>query len=481
MKETTTQERKLIIEPTFKQHQAWEILHDDITEEFLFGGGAGGGKTYIGCEWLIEMCLRYPMTRWFIARKRLKVLKQTTLVSFYKIARKHGLKKDVDFKYNDQTSQITFIATESTIDLLEVDYRPSDPDYEDLGSAEYTGGWIEEGGEVHEGAYDTLSVRVGRYNNELYGLLGKLFITCNPKKNWLYRIFYLPWKKHTLPDNMRFLQSLVTDNPKIDAGYIQKLKNLKNKAKRERLLKGNWEYEDDPATLIEFENIADLFTNTLDDEDLEGKYITVDVARYGDDLTVIKCWQGLKVYRVRVRSKQSIPQTIQLAKETAKEEGVPFSHVVVDEDGVGGGVVDGMQGVRGFVANSSPLEDTRVNPNPDEKPNYRSLKAQCGYMLADYANEHRIAIDLNGPVDYDEDINYEEMLTEELEQLKAADVDADDAKLDLMPKEDVKAAIGRSPDFGDNMIMRMIFFLKPKKVVSTTVIVRPPWKGYNRR
>lgn len=474
---------EITIEPTYKQHHAWEILHDDVTAEFLFGGGAGGGKSWIGCEWLISMCIQFPGTRYFIARKRLKILKQTTLITFFKVCKHHGLKRDVHYRYREQQSVIEFIKEGSTIDLLEVDFKPSDPDYEDLGSSEYTSGWIEEGGEIHFGAFDTLNVRVGRHMNDKYGIFGKIFITCNPKKNWLYKYFYKPWKDKILPENRRFLQSLVDDNPRNEKGYKEKLLNLKNKNKKERLLRGNWEYDDDPAVLINFEAIADLFTNTIDES--EDKYITLDVARFGDDLIVLKCWKGMKVYKVKIRHKQGIDVTASWLRETAKNEKVPYSHIVVDEDGVGGGVVDLVQGVRGFVANSSSLEDMRY-PNEYyekeklEKPNYRSLKAQCAYMLADEINNHRMTVQPD-IIECDDDIDYEELLTEDLEQIRAKDVD-NEGKLDIVEKKDVKENIGRSPDFGDNLIMRMIFFLRLPQVKNSTMSVhKPTFRGYNRR
>lgn len=473
----------ITIEPTYKQHLAWEILNDSTTDEFLFGGGAGGGKSWVGCEWLISMCLRYPGTRYFIARKKLTVLKKTTLITFFKVCKKHGLKKNVHFRYREQQSLIEFIKEGSTIDIMEVDFKPSDPDYEDLGSSEYTAGWIEEAGEIHFGAFDTLSSRIGRQMNDKYGIHAKLLLTCNPKKNWLYKYFYKPWKDKELPENRKFLQSLVDDNPKNESGYKQKLLNLKNKSKKERLLRGNWEYDDDPAVLINFEAIADLFSNSI--VETEDKYITLDVARFGDDLCVLKCWKGLKVYKVKIRRKQGIDATAQWLRDTAREEKIPYSHIVVDEDGIGGGVVDLVQGVRGFVANSSPLEDMRY-PNEYyekekvEKPNYKTLKAQCSYMLADEVNNRRMAV-IPDSIEYDEDIDYEDLLTEDLEQVRAKDVD-NDGKLDIVSKDEVKENIGRSPDFGDNLIMRMIFFLKlpqEKKKGSTTY--KPDYKGYNRR
>ena len=470
---------KLQIEPTYKLHLAWKILEDKITEEFLFGGGAGGGKSWLGCEWLLSMCVRYPDTKYFIARKRLKTLKQTTLTTFFKVCRKHGLKRDVHYRYKEQSSTIEFIETGAIIDLLEVHHNPSDPDYEDLGSAEYTSGWIEEAGEVDFGAFDSLMGRIGRQMNDKYNLFGKILITCNPKKNWLYKYFYKPWKSKTLPSNRQFLQSLVDDNPKNEQGYKQKLLNTKNQAKKQRLLYGNWEYDDDPAALMNFEAIADLFTNTI--EESKEKYLTADIARFGEDQTVIKLWQGLEVVKVIVRSKQATNITIDSIRTILADEKIPYSHAVIDEDGVGGGVVDALNGVRGFVANSSPLEDIRINEKQEEVPNYRNLKAQCAYMLAEEVNNHKLAVK---PVhiDADFDIEYEELLTEDLEQIKAKDIDNDDKKLDLVPKDEIKEALGRSPDYGDNMIMRMIFFLKnPARIAGGMTIIKPTWASFNRR
>lgn len=449
---------ELTIEPSIKQDEAFEILEDKVTKEFLFGGGAGGGKTWLGCEWLTSMCIRFPDTKYFIARKRLKTIKQTTLITFFKVFKKHNLKRDVHFRYNDQMSRIEFIQTGATIDLLEVDFRPSDPDYDDLGSSEYTAGWIEEAGEVHFGAFDTLSSRVGRQLNDKYGILGKVFVTANPKKNWLYRLFYKPWKDSDMPPGRAFIQSLVDDNPNGESGYKAQLLNLKNKNKKQRLLYGNWEYDDDPSVLIDFEAIADMFTGSIVES--KEKYLTCDVARFGEDLTVIKLWKGLMIYKIIIRRRQGTDVTIRNIRDIAESEMIPYSHIVVDEDGVGGGVVDALKGVKGFVANSTPLEDIRIDPKQEDKPNYRNLKAQCAYTLAEEINNHRISVSKDVIIDCDEDIDYEELLTEDLEQIRAKDVDNDDKKLDIISKEKVKESIGRSPDFGDNMIMRMIFFFK---------------------
>ncbi|MDM8174776.1 phage terminase large subunit [Olivibacter sp. 47] len=224
-----------------KQEEALRILTDDVTEEFLYGGAAGGAKSWTGCCWLMYMCLNYPNTRWFIGREELKRITESTLITFFKVANEYGIRNGIDFKYNGQKNFIRF-KNGARIDLLELKFLPRDPVYERFGSTEYTGGWIEEGGEIDFGAYDVLKTRIGRQYNEKYGLIGKLFITCNPKKNWMYTTFYLPNKKGTLPPHMKYLAAFVQDNPHIDKGYLERLKRTKDKAKKERLLNGNWEY-----------------------------------------------------------------------------------------------------------------------------------------------------------------------------------------------------------------------------------------------
>ena len=50
-------------------------------------------------------------------------------------------------------------------------------------------------------------------------------------------------------------------------------------------------------------------------------------------------------------------------------------------------------------------------------------------------------------------------ISEELEQVRRKNYDKD-TKLQLIPKEDVKTALGRSPDYADAIMMRMVYELK---------------------
>lgn len=433
--------RKFRHTPNYKQSLCLDLLYDQITKYPLFGGGAGGGKSWLGCEWEAAMCLNYPGVRYFMGREELTSLKDTTIKTFFKMAKHHNISNT--FRYYEHYSAIRF-HNGSEISLLNLKYEPSDPMYERLGSTEYTGGLIEEAGEVHFQAFDTLKSRVGRQLNEQYKIPRKLLITCNPKKNWLYHTFYKPWKENRLEPGYAFIQSLAIENEKIDKGYVESLDEIKDKTLKARLKYGEWEYDDDPTSLVDYESILSIFTNQFVTGLNEQKVITSDIARFGADTTTIRVWQGLRVLECKVYRKLSVPESAQMIRDMANKYGISMRNTIVDEDGVGGGVVDILKCV-GFVNNSSPLFGQ----------NYDNLKSQCGFWIAGLINENKI-------FEPSEDKVIMAELEEELQMLKQKNVDSD-KKLGLIPKEKMKDLIGRSPNHLDTYIMRALPLIQPKK------------------
>lgn len=446
-------ERSIKWEATNKQQEALAYLNDDFTEELLFGGAAGGAKSFLGCGWLIVNCYNYPGSRWLMGRAVLKQLKQSTLLTFFEVCSKWKIRANRDYIYNENQGIITFVQNGSQIYLKDLMYYPSDPDYDSLGSTEYTGAFIDEASQIRESAKNVVRSRL-RYKLNEFKLKPKLLMTCNPTKNFLYGEFYKPWKEGKLPMGKAFIVSRVEDNPFIPEAYIRTLHTL-DKTSQERLLKGNWEYDDDPATLMDYDAIMSIFTNEVEGQDpgrdgngdslpdMRKRYIVCDVARLGDDRTVITVWYGWECKHVFTYKKSRTTTTAKLLLEKARHYGVPMSHVLVDEDGVGGGVVDQLYGCKGFIANSRPFR----------KENYQNLKAQCAYALRDMVNSRQMAVRMENP-------DLKQSLVEELEQVKAHNLDKD-TKLAIVPKEIVKEALGRSPDIGDCLMMRMYFMFKP--------------------
>lgn len=436
---------EITIRPTKKQHEVYQALNNKEITDIFFGGGAGGGKTWLICESRLINAIRFPGYRSYIAREELKRLMQSTYVTWTKVCKHHKI-PDHLWKLNGQYNYIEF-TNGSRIDLLDAKFLPTDPLYERFGSLEYTDGAIEEAGEIHPLFRDVMRSRVGRHLNDK--IHPSTLITGNPKKNWTYNEFYKPWKEGTLPKNKVFIQALYNDNPYTAESYGKQLSQLSDIKLKQRLMAGNWEYENDPDMLMSYDNIIDLFTNSI--EEVSEKYMTIDVARLGVDKAVINIWQGLRVIFIKTIAKCGIDQLEIECRTLASEYKIPFSHIIADEDGVGGGLVDNMRGIKGFVGNSTPLEENGV------KPNFKNLRSQCYYKLASYVNNHKMAINC-------QDETIKQSIVEELEQIKGANIDNTDQKRSVISKDKIKEVLGRSPDYADTLMMRMWFELKPQAI-----------------
>jgi len=427
-----------------KQKLVAKYWTDQTTEDVVYGGSKGSGKSYLGCSLIFGDAFIYPETHYFIARRELTDLRKFTIPSIYEVFEHWGLNPKY-YSYNGQDSYFS-LHNGSKVFLLAAPYLPSDPKFHRFGSIQMTRGWIEEAGEFEESARDNLAISVGRWKNDVYGIKGKILQTCNPSKNYLYRNYYQRNKSGSLPEHIKFVQAFPEDNKKHPPGYLDMLNRTLKGPEKERLLFGNWEYDDDPSALIEYDKILDCFTNTFVPEG--EKMITADIARFGSDSTVIGIWDGLRVKLIQYRHK-SVSEVAAIINGLQNQYNVPNSRTIADEDGVGGGVVD-ILGCHGFVNNSSPL------PNPMNlgTENYNNLKSQCYFRLAERINKGGLFIDCK-------DIEMKNAIIQELEQVKQYNMDKD-GKRQVLPKDKVKEVLGRSPDFADTIMMREWFDLKPK-------------------
>jgi len=279
-----------LIKLTAKQNQCIYHLRDDDIRETVYGGAAGGGKTALGCFWLIEMSLKYPKSRWLMGRSKLKTLRETTLKTFFDLTALMGMTHL--YNYNSQDYVITWY-NGSEIVLKDLFLYPSDPNFDSLGSLEICGAFIDEVNQIVHKAWQVVLSRC-RYKLKEFDIKPRLLGSCNPAKNWVYKQFYQPSKKGTLKKGRAFLQALPTDNPHLPPEYLESLLSL-DKNSRERLYYGNWEYDNDPAALISYDAIMDYF-KPAHIEPTGTKYMTIDVARKGKDSIVFRVWDVLLVF-----------------------------------------------------------------------------------------------------------------------------------------------------------------------------------------
>jgi len=220
----------------------------------------------------------------------------------------------------------------------------------------------------------------------------------------------------------------------------------------EKIFKELYEAEqsEDEGQLMTNESIIKLFSNTHIESGV--KYITADIARLGRDKTVIFCWDGFRVIEVFEMQVSRVDESVDAINKLAEKYNVNRNNIIVDEDGVGGGVKDYLKCL-GFTNNAKPIKYN------NKEENFQNIKTQCYYKLAETVNRNEIYINCNE--------KQSQQLTEELEMVRLAR-ETDATKIALINKDEIKKKIGRSPDYSDALMMRIYFELKPTRKIIIT-------------
>lgn len=244
------------------------------------------------------------------------------------------------------------------------------------------------------------------------------------------------------------------DNPFIDPLEIAKAKSeLDPQTYRQEILA---EYVDNAGSLFHYDSLIDVFSNTITKKG--EKYLIVDVADDGTDKTIFSFWEDLEEYRREEFERLNTEGIINQIREYAAQDKIPYSHIAVDAIGVGAGVASSskLDGVVGFKSSYQAirtdisivaLPNVRYIGTPPFVTDFRNLRSQCVFTLAELVNNHKIASRVTG--------QFKEKIIEELAVYQ--DASAGDGKRQATGKDDVKAIIGRSPDHSDTWLMRMYF------------------------
>lgn len=268
--------------------------------------------------------------------------------------------------------------------------------------------------------------------------------------------------------SVTFISGKITENKKLleaDPSYIGNLLS-QSEDERKRLLEGNWKVRTDGMELFPHAKVQDMFSLTLHEEK-PAHYITADIARFGRDLAVVYCWRGFTIEHVEIMTKSRTTDITATIERLRAEYSVPKSGVLVDQDGVGGWVVDEGE-YQGFSGGLPAMKD----PSTEIKENYDNLKTQCAYRMAERVDRASVAVSpavvvrVDGiPTDEvtlgNEPKSWRKLLSEDLRSFKRRDPDSD-GKKKIQPKAQQKIQLnGRSPDSGDAFIMREFFELQP--------------------
>jgi hypothetical protein len=438
------------------QQRMLTYLFDDNTFYCGFGGAGMGGKTQLIALYNIFNALSYPDTRWMVGRKELSNLKLTTMQTINKTLAFYGLIKGVDYTYNDQVHKY-FFPNESQIILKDTQYYPSDPEMTDLGGLEITGATLDESAENVIKAINILTSRVGRWNNDKYNLKPKIFECFNPLKNHIHTRYWKPWREGAETIDTKFVRSLFTDNPHPEAKkWGENILKTGDKRTIQRLYYGNFDYDDDDNSLVSFDKINDMFTNTFVDDEGQN-FLSMDIA-ITNDRFVCFAWKGMRIKEVIAIKNVAKPVSTQneqgewinkvdftplldVIERLTVKYNIPRSNVVYDGDGIGAKL-------KKYLSGAVAIH----NAGKSIAPEYKNLSNELGYKLAEMINSDSIY--------YDCDLQPEtkELIKDELQSSLKRSSEVGE-KLSLITKAEVKQLISHSPDFYDAKKYRMLFLI----------------------
>lgn len=283
-----------------------------------------------------------------------------------------------------------------------------------------------------------------------------------------------------------FINSTIKDNQillKKDPGYLGALLALPEED-RDRLLNGNWKFRSNGLGLCDYLAVRNIFTNHLrPDGTIPVNCITCDAARFGKDFCVIMVWRGWEMIHMSVYKKSDVNDIVDHIEILRKRFGIMKSNVLVDQDGVGGDSVK-IGDYRGFRARDKAKKDPETRLIED----YENLKTQCAYRLCQlHVNTGNIVFRItpsncliydssNLKPKYSTKIMFggkvcdvRDLLQEDLNSMKRV-VKSDVKEPTKMEKKELqKEILGRSPDFGDTAMMRVVFdLIAPEKTFSQT-------------
>ncbi len=436
---------------TEKQIRALELLNDDTTTHVGYGGSARSGKSVIECTAIIFDCQAYDDIAWGLARKELTTLKRTVLITLFNQLTFYGfegvtgkLAEPNQYNYNQQLNKLIF-SNKSDVFLIDTAYKPSDPLNTRFGGFELTKSAIDESNETQLSVVNKLFERTGWRNNDKHGIKRKQFECFNPDKNHVYSRYWIPFRDNKEDEYKKFIRALPTDNPNPAVKeWVDDIIRTGDTATVERQIHGNFDFDDDPAKLCDYDAICDMFTN--DHVGQGKKYISADLAMQGRDRFIAGSWSGM-ICRIAIDKAKSSGRGIELdLKELKTIDGVGNSNIVADSDGLGAYIESYIRNIKTFHGGGSAID----------KATYGNLKDECGFKLAEVINNRLIKI-ICTP-------EQEEAIKKEISVcLKRDNVDADKKK--IIKKDKMKELLGNSPDYLDMLLMRMIFDLQPEIVV----------------
>jgi hypothetical protein len=327
-----------------------------------------------------------------------------------------------------------------------------DPELNRWKGLEVNGFLLEEANELSERSYYKAIERAGAWiiprsdDNPFPKQPPPLILfTFNPCDNWPRRVFYDPHANGTLKEPFYYLPATLVDNPFLTEEYRESLKSLPDR-EYQTFVMGKWGLMDDPSQLISLSWVIAA-------QNVEGttgpRRLGVDVARYGDDSTVLAYMSSPDTLsHIEAFDSMPIDRTADIVMTRCANRNIDDwwcdpEDVNVDGVGLGAGVVDICKGrgamVQDLIAGAKPVE--RLDRDGDAHVlKFKNLRSQMWWEFREKLRLGRFSL----PTNLDSRLISD--LTAPRYTIQA------DKMIQVESKDDIKKRLGRSTDWGDAVV-----------------------------
>lgn len=415
------------------------LLDNDKRFKVIYGG-SGSGKSVFIAQMLLYKMLSVKGCNILAVRAVDNTLRFSVYTLFKKLINEWKLGEH--FKIRDTDMKIVCNLNQNELLCRGMS------DSENIKSITFTSGnltdvWIEEASEVTKYDFTQLNLRLRGQDN----VDKQIIVSFNPTSDqlWLKKTFF-----DTDRDDTVILKTTYKDNKFIDKAYADQLEQLKidDIVYWDVYCNGNWGVLDTTNVIIPVKLLLQAKTNVIDDKE-EGFVLGVDVARYGDDSTVIYYRKGMRVYdpiSLKASSvSQVVEQVLELCEKLHLEHPQANIKIHIDETGVGGGVVDYLNKFRLWYTS---VVGINFSQRPSDTVKYDDITTEMMFNLREVFSKNTVQIPY-----HDQTISE---LSSRIYKI------TEKHKYKAESKGEFKKRLGKSPDFADAF---MLMFYSPKNVV----------------
>ena len=379
----------------------------------LYGGAMGGGKTYALCAEGIALSISWPGNRGYICRHELKSFKRTTLLVLNDMLERSGL-----ISNHHQTDNYYLLRNGSTIYYGGLGDDVSA--IEKLKSMEL--GWyaIDEASETSEKFFLMLASRL---RLKLPGIRYFGLLASNPDPGWLkYRFIDKKQAEHI------FVPALPRDNPHLPPDYVARLQSVFPEEWQKRFIEGDWGAFEGTNNVFPYAAIRDALVSEA--KASPPKEIGVDVARYGDDESIIAYREGAQFSILEVIRKSDLMSLTGRIVHHIKAKNPDATKI--DADGMGAGVVDRLR------EQKYPVIEVHAGAKAKNSERFANQKAEIYWGFRERL--------LAGDVVLPDDLELQAQLTSCTYRIKSS------GQIEITPKDEMKKQGLKSPDRAEGII-----------------------------